>query len=109
MTQFFSVFQSGAFSVWEQAALWTVMGVAVIGLLYAAFLAAEVLRQDTGTDEMRRISRAIRLGSNAYLSRQFRAIALLLLVLAGLLYFTAGERYIAIGRACAFLMGAIFS
>ncbi|MBI3322911.1 MAG: sodium-translocating pyrophosphatase, partial [Candidatus Omnitrophica bacterium] len=28
---------------------------------------------------------------------------------AGLLYFTAGEQHIAIGRACAFLMGSIFS
>lgn len=109
MTDVFVVMQGGAFSAWEQIALWSVLGVAILGLLYAGFLTAEVMRQDTGTDAMRRISQAIRVGANAYLNRQFRAIALLVLVLAGLLYFTAGDAHIALGRACAFLMGSIFS
>ncbi|MBI3312107.1 MAG: sodium/proton-translocating pyrophosphatase, partial [Candidatus Omnitrophica bacterium] len=100
---------SSVFTLWERVALWGVLGTAVVGLLYAVFLAAEVLRQDTGTPEMRRISQAIRLGANAYLSRQFRTILLLFFILAGLLYLTAGEQHIAIGRACAFLMGSLFS
>jgi K(+)-stimulated pyrophosphate-energized sodium pump len=105
----FSVLQSAVFTAWERVALWSVLGVAVLGLIYAGFLTAEVLRQDTGTAEMQRISRAIREGANAYLTRQFRTIALLVLVLAGLLYFTAGDQHVAVGRACAFLMGTIFS
>ncbi|MBI3087766.1 MAG: sodium-translocating pyrophosphatase [Candidatus Omnitrophica bacterium] len=107
--ELFAVMRSEAFTLWEQAALWSVLGVAVLGLLYAGFLTVEMLRHDTGTDQMRRISRAIRLGANAYLNRQFRAILFLILILAGLLYFTAGEQHIALGRACAFLMGSIFS
>jgi K(+)-stimulated pyrophosphate-energized sodium pump len=67
------------------------------------------LRQDTGTDEMRRISRAIRVGSNAYLYRQFRALWPLVFLVTALLYFTAGAQHIALGRAAAFIMGSLFS
>jgi K(+)-stimulated pyrophosphate-energized sodium pump len=104
-----SVLHSAAFTAWERVALWGVLGIAVLGLLYAAYLTAEMLRQDKGTPEMQRISTAIRLGANAYLSKQFRTIALLVLIIAGLLYFTAGDAHVALGRACAFLMGTIFS
>jgi len=107
--ELFAFMQSAVFTFWERVALWSVLGIAILGLLYAAFLTAEMLRHDKGTEEMQRISRAIRLGANAYLNRQFRAIAMLVLIIAALLYFTAGEQHIAIGRACAFLMGSLFS
>ncbi len=109
MPELFTVMADPNFDIWERLALWSVLGVAFLGLLYAGYLAAEMLRQDQGTPEMRRISNAIRLGANAYLNRQFRALAFLILILTGVLYFTAGEQHIAIGRACAFLMGSIFS
>ena len=98
-----------AFSPGEVIALWTVLGTAVAGLLYAFFLMGQVLREDRGTPEMIRISDSIRVGANAYLYRQFKTILFLILVMTGILYFTAGEHHIAIGRACAFLMGSIFS
>src|SRR3989338_9877552 len=107
--EFFSFLSSPEFTGWERVALWSVLGIAVIGLLYAAFLTTTILQKDQGTEKMRQISRAIRLGANAYLTRQLRTILLLILVLTALLYFTAGERHIAIGRACAFLMGSLFS
>lgn len=93
----------------EVMALWLVLGTAVAGLLYAGFLMGQVLREDRGTAEMVRISDAIRTGSNAYLFRQFKTIAFLIILVTALLYFTAGEHNIAIGRACAFLMGSFFS
>jgi len=107
--ELFAFLHAPVFTLWERVALWSVLGVAILGLLYAGFLAAEMLRQDTGTEQMRRVSQAIRLGANAYLNRQFRTIALLVLVMAALLYFTAGQHHIAVGRACAFLMGSLFS
>lgn len=107
--QLLTVMADPTFSLWERVALWSVLGIAALGLCYAGFLAAQVLRKDQGTEAMRTVSRAIRLGANAYLNRQFRAILLLILILTALLYFTAGEQHIAIGRACAFLMGSIFS
>ncbi len=97
------------FSRGEVIALWSVLGTAVAGLIYAGLLMGQVLRESCGTPEMQKISAAIRLGANAYLNRQFRAITFLILLLTAALYFTVGEKYIAIGRACAFLMGSIFS
>src|SRR3989338_588076 len=97
------------FSQGEVIALWSVLGTAIAGLIYAGFLMGQVLREDRGTQEMIKISDSIKSGSNAYLYRQFRTIALLILILTAALYFAAGEKHIALGRACAFLMGSIFS
>jgi len=109
MGHLFRVMADPSFSLGERAALWTVLGVSMLGLLYAGFLMAEMLRKDQGTEAMRKISGAIRLGANAYLQRQFRAIVMPILIITALLYFTAGDHSIALGRACAFLMGSIFS
>ncbi len=97
------------FSQGEIIALWSVLGTAIAGLIYAGFLMGQVLREDRGTAAMIKVSDAIRVGSNAYLYRQFKTIAFLIFILTGALYFTAGEKNIALGRACAFLMGSIFS
>jgi K(+)-stimulated pyrophosphate-energized sodium pump len=97
------------FSHAEVVSLWTVLGTAILGLLYAGFLMGKVLREDRGTPEMQKISLAIQIGSNAYLYKQFSTIAFLIMLIAAALYFTAGEHNIALGRACAFLMGSIFS
>ena len=109
MGSLFTVMGNPRFSFWERVALDGVLVVAVLGLCYAAFLAKEMLSKDQGTEAMRKISGAIRLGANAYLFRQFRALVGLILIVAALLYFTAGEHHIALGRACAFLMGSAFS
>jgi len=109
MDHFFAVLADPSFNTWERVALGAVLIVAVLGLLYAAFLAAEMLSKDQGTEAMRKISGAIRLGANAYLVRQFRTLVGLILVIAAILYFTAGEAHIALGRALAFLMGSLFS
>ena len=107
--QYFSFMTSDLFSLWEKAALWSVLGVAMLGLLYAGFLVGQVLSESRGTDKMIEIAKAIQTGANAYLIQQFRAIVFLILLLTGALYFTAGEAHIGIGRACAFFMGACFS
>ena len=109
MNTLFVVMADPSFSIWERVALWSVLGIAILGLLYAWFLAAEIFSKDQGTEAMRKISEAIRAGANAYLNRQFRAITFLILILTAVLYFTAGEQHIKVGRACAFLMGSIFS
>ncbi|HQO66746.1 MAG TPA: sodium/proton-translocating pyrophosphatase, partial [Spirochaetales bacterium] len=105
----FAFMNDPVFTMMEKVALWSVLGVAILGLLYAGFLMAQVLSYDKGTPKMQEISTAIRVGANAYLNRQFKAIVLLMFVLTAGLYFTAGAAHIQIGRACAFLMGAFFS
>ncbi|MEO0225593.1 MAG: sodium-translocating pyrophosphatase [candidate division WOR-3 bacterium] len=97
-------------STFEIIAIWSVLGVAIAGLLYALFLTLQILRADQGDEKMRKISNAIKVGANTYLNRQFRAIAFLIVILAILLYFTTTQGpHIALGRAGAFLMGSIFS
>src|SRR3989344_9225910 len=93
----------------EQIIPRVVLGTAIFGLLYAVFLVRQVLREPQGNEKMIKIAQAIRLGANTYLKRQFKTIALLVVFLAAALYFTAPDQTIAIGRALAFLAGAIFS
>jgi Na+/H+-translocating membrane pyrophosphatase len=58
------------------------LGFSVFGLLAAAYLARWVLRKDTGTPEMRKISDAIKEGAEAFLKRQNSTILLLSLFCA---------------------------
>ncbi|HRZ87429.1 MAG TPA: sodium-translocating pyrophosphatase, partial [bacterium] len=107
--QYFSFMKSPIFTLVEKFSLWSILGVAVLGLLYAGFLMKQVLGENEGTDAMKKIAGAIRQGSTAYLQQQFKAIAFLILILTAALYFTAGEKHVALGRALAFLAGSIFS
>jgi K(+)-stimulated pyrophosphate-energized sodium pump len=107
--EFFSFMRSPVFTLMEKFALWSVLGTAILGLLYAGFLMKQVLAEDEGTDAMKKIAGAIREGSTAYLRQQFKAIVFLILILTAALYFTAGVKYVALGRALAFLAGSIFS
>ena len=109
----------------EQAAVWAVLAIAILGIGYAFFLRAQILAQDKGTPRMQEVWSFIKAGANAYLSRQFRTIIILIgiltLVLAASVVIVppsteARERFgaaavawVAIGRAVAFLMGSLFS
>ena len=88
-----------------------VLAVAVAGLLYAFYLARQVLAVDTGTPKMQEMAAAVREGSNAYLAAQFKRIGPLIIVLTVLLFFTytGSESAFRWGRSGAFLVGAIFS
>ncbi len=103
-------------TTFEKFALIAVLVIAVIGLLYAAFLARQILREPQGNDKMKHIAGAIRSGGNAYLKKQFRTIILLVFLLAVFIFitglFSVGENppwLIATGRTLGFLMGAGFS
>ncbi len=113
----------------ETIALWGVLLVAMLGLLYALFLRNQVLAYDKGTKEMQDVWMAIKTGANAYLSRQLRTILPFIAILTVALFFSvyivpptieARERFpdltednlrlmIGFGRAVAFIMGAGFS
>ena len=97
----------------EIMALWGVVGVAIIALLYSFFLSRRILKEERGSGKMVEVWQAIRGGANAYLRRQFKTIILLIAALAVVLYFTAslgGQNFsVSIGRAAAFLMGSLFS
>ena len=66
--------------------LYLVMGISLLGLLFAVALARDVLRRDTGTPAMREISDAIRTGAEAFLRRMNRTIAFMAIALGLLIY-----------------------
>jgi len=63
-----------------------ILGISVIGLLFALFLIRDVLKRDTGTAAMQEISNAIKAGAEAFLRRQNRTIAYLSIALAAIIY-----------------------
>ena len=70
----------------EMLLLGLVLGISLFGLLAAYLLARWVLRRDTGTKEMRKISDAIKAGAEAFLRRQFKTIIVLAAAFAVILF-----------------------
>ena len=101
----------------EKTALWVILGISIVALLFAWYLVREVLSAPEGTPKMREIALAIQEGAKAYLSRQFRTVAVFLAVLAVALFFVlpapANAEHsafsIKFGRSIAFILGASFS
>ncbi len=116
-------------TLFEVCAIWSVLGVAILGLGYAFMLKVQIMKKDKGTPAMQEVWNAIRTGADAYLTRQFKSILPLILVLTGVLFLSvyvipptdeALLRFskfspdtvrliVGIGRAAAFVMGAFFS
>jgi K(+)-stimulated pyrophosphate-energized sodium pump len=63
-----------------------IIGISVVGLLFALYLIRNVLKRDTGTAQMQEISNAIKQGAEAFLRRQNRTIGILAIALACLIY-----------------------
>jgi len=86
-------------------AIWISGALAFLTVIY---LIIEVVRQDKGTAKMQEIAGAIREGALAFLSRQYRTIAILAVVAAVALAFTA-KKGDGIYVAIAFVSGAALS
>ncbi|WP_421743429.1 sodium-translocating pyrophosphatase [Cellulomonas sp.] len=86
-----------------------IAAVAVASLLIAVVLRRQVLAAGEGTESMREIARAVQEGASAYLSRQFRTLALFAVVVCALLFLLPGDSGVKIGRSVFFLIGAGFS
>ncbi|MBK8024106.1 MAG: sodium-translocating pyrophosphatase [Chloroflexi bacterium] len=65
----------------ESLLIFVVLGIAFAGLLYAVFLARQILAEGKGSAKMQQVWGYIRDGANAYLRSQFRIIAALIVVL----------------------------
>jgi K(+)-stimulated pyrophosphate-energized sodium pump len=84
--------------------LYLTLTAASVGLFSAVYLIFDVIRLDAGTERMRSISTAIREGATAYLNRQYRAIAIIA-VLLGILI----ELSINVETMIGFVAGAAMS
>jgi K(+)-stimulated pyrophosphate-energized sodium pump len=97
-------------SAFENLALWVIVAISLVALGYAWMLVKGVLAKDEGTDKMKEISLAIREGANAYLTRQFKTLAIFVVVLTiVLLPLDAPDLGLRIARSVAFVLGAVFS
>jgi len=76
----------------------------LVALIFGLYFYRSIFSKDTGTDEMRAISDAISDGAMAYLSRQYKTIGIIAIVLAVILGI-----FLEWQIAVAFLIGAAFS
>jgi K(+)-stimulated pyrophosphate-energized sodium pump len=98
-----------------------ILGISIIGLLFAVYLIRDVMKRDTGTPRMREISDAIKAGAEAFLRRQNRTIIYLAVALAAIIYILyafvraqtehdpAGPVALAFWTTLSFLLGAACS
>lgn len=82
---------------------------AVAALVYALYLAKKVTSADEGTDAMKKISKSIREGANAYLKRQYKTVAVVFVVLIIVFAVLAAIRQVNEFVPVAFLTGGVFS
>ena len=78
--------------------------VGILALLFAGLLAARVVGSDAGTDTMRAIADAISEGATAFLTREYRVLAVFAVVVAIVLGLAVGP-----ATAVSFLAGAACS
>lgn len=116
-------------STFEVVSIWCVLLIAVVGLGYALLLRSQIMKSDKGSKKMQEIWESIGLGADTYLKRQLRTILPLIIVFTVILFLSvyvvppseeAVKRFsnfntrqiqiiVGLGRAAAFVMGAVFS
>src|ERR671914_1765716 len=84
--------------------------IALLALAVAAGLVREVLAAGQGTEKMQNIARAVQEGAGAYLRRQFRTVAIFVVLIPFLLaLLPADSTGVRVGRSIFFVIGALFS
>ncbi|WP_091062767.1 sodium-translocating pyrophosphatase [Micromonospora humi] len=89
--------------------------IALVALVFAAALTKAVLAAGTGTTNMQEISGAVQEGASAYLLRQFRTLAIFVVIAVVLLFLLpvhdtdGNQTLVKIGRSAFFVVGALFS
>lgn len=79
----------------------------ILSLVFSGLFAYLVLKQPSGTEEMKNIASAIQEGAMAYLNRQYRTVAVVAIILAAAIYLLLGDDGAKI--ALGFLAGAAAS
>ncbi len=87
-----------------QGYFYLVPAVGVVALFFAYMLSARINKADAGTDRMKEIASYIQEGAMAFLSREYKSLAVFIVVL-----FAALSFLIDLQTAVCFLTGALFS
>ncbi|MEI6040018.1 MAG: sodium-translocating pyrophosphatase [Candidatus Berkelbacteria bacterium] len=80
------------------------LGSGMLAVLYGLFLVWRIMKSPAGNPKMQQIANAIQEGASAYLSRQYKTVAVIAVILAVGLYFLLGWQ-----TSLGFLIGAILS
>jgi Inorganic H+ pyrophosphatase len=75
------------FGAFETRSLWIILLISLGALVFAYYLARQVLAAPEGTEKMRQIAGAIQVGAKAYLNRQFRTVGIFMALLTVVLFF----------------------
>jgi len=89
-----------------------VFAVSVFSLAVAGYIVTWILKQDTGTEQMREIADAIKVGAEAYLMRQYRTISIIAVITAILLAIGIRDptnQWAGAYTAGGFMLGALMS
>ncbi len=89
----------------EKSYLFGAIGASVLALLYGAFLIFKILKSPQGEGKMVEIAKAIQDGAKAYLTRQYKTVAVVALVIMVLLKLGKFDNQTII----AFFLGAVLS
>jgi len=85
--------------------LWYAIGAALLSLAYGTFLIVRILAKPDGEGKMVEIAEAIQAGAKAYLSRQYRSVAIVAVIVILLMYIGSFSAHTIAG----FILGAVLS
>ena len=88
----------------EKTLIYLILGSSITAIVFGAILIIWINSLNPGNEKMQEIAKDIQEGAEAYLNRQYRAIFVVGLILAIILYFTLG-----LYTALAFIVGAFLS
>ncbi|MBE5866740.1 MAG: sodium-translocating pyrophosphatase, partial [Lachnospiraceae bacterium] len=80
-----------------------VIAAALVALAFAAFNFSKVKKMDEGTDKMSEIASAIRVGANAFITYEYKIIAVVVVIIAALFVLMSWQ------SAICFLIGVLMS
>ena len=89
----------------ENTYLWYAVIAGLIALLYGAFLIYKILKSPSGSGKMVEIAQAIQDGAKAYLSRQYKTVGMVAVIIVVLMYIAHFSPNTIFG----FILGAVLS
>ncbi|MDI6856152.1 MAG: sodium-translocating pyrophosphatase [Candidatus Thermoplasmatota archaeon] len=81
----------------------------LLGLAFAGYLIFSILRSNEGTEEMTKISKAIREGAKAYIKRQYMGVSVFLVAVFVILLILSIKNFLTVFAPFAFLTGGLLS